>query len=618
MRYILFRTWFALKRKSGLLQNEFPVLPPFKIFITLNDWKQEDTHFFFQFKEDILPMNVEIPNLKEKAEKILEGKFEFFNSLEYDLGSNYDWITNPETGYKYDINKHWVEINDYSKEAGDIKFVWEKSRFSFLYTLIRYDLQYNIDVSSFVFDEIVHWINANPINKGPNYKCSQEISLRILNWTFALNYYKNSTSLTEEIFQKIIFSIYWQLKHVYSNINFSRIAVRNNHAITETLTLFLGGILYPFFPEATKWKLNGKKSFEKEIVYQIYDDGSFLQFSMNYHRVVVQLLTWAIQLSELNNVRLHEVVYKKAKATLNFLATCMDKESGWLPNYGANDGALFFPLNDNHFRDYRPQLQALSQVLGISCGDPFHEDQYWYGLRSKVNIELEELELSSKTINEFHNGGYYILKEEECMSFIRCGNHKDRPSQADNLHLDLWVLGQNILRDGGSYKYNADEKSLRYFFGTESHNTVMLGNHDQMLKGGRFIWYHWTQSIKAGWIETETYYEFKGAIKAFQQIDQNIVHARMIRKYKGEWKWEVTDVLNNTAALEIHQLWHPVANNVLKINFSSFDENENPVPFKKDQGWYSSLYGIKEEVDQLVFSTSTKKIRTVITITDNT
>ena len=80
-------------------------------------------------------------------------------------------------------------------------------------------------------------------------------------------------------------------------------------------------------------------------------------------------------------------------------------------------------------------------------------------------------------------GGFYFLREKDAFSFIRCGNHKDRPSQADNLHLDLWVNGENILRDGGSYKYNADAESLRYFFGTASHNTIMLGDLDQMKKG---------------------------------------------------------------------------------------------------------------------------------------
>src|SRR5690606_17983117 len=296
-------------------------------------------------------------------ERILNGNFPFFSSSWIHLGLDYDWITNPTNGFKYDINKHWSKIPDLSKEAGDIKFVWEKSRFSYLLTLLRYDFYANIDLSQFVFKEIESWIDANPINQGPNWICSQEISLRILNWCFALQYYKNSEHLTDALWRKIQNVIYYSLHHVYHHIDFSRIAVRNNHAITETLFLTLSNVLFPFVPETNKWSNDGKKWFEEEIDYQIYKDGTFLQFSMNYHRVVVQLLSLGTALFEKNNLYFSDVVYTKAYKSVNFLYQCMQDENGWLPNYGSNDGALFFPLTDNDYRDYRPQLNTLHKIL---------------------------------------------------------------------------------------------------------------------------------------------------------------------------------------------------------------------------------------------------------------
>ncbi len=80
------------------------------------------------------------------------------------------------------------------------------------------------------------------------------MSLRVLNWTFALYYYRNSPALTPEIFEQSQHTIYWHYHHIYHNINFSRIAVRNNHAITETLALYLIGTLFPWFPNAADWK----------------------------------------------------------------------------------------------------------------------------------------------------------------------------------------------------------------------------------------------------------------------------------------------------------------------------------------------------------------------------
>jgi hypothetical protein len=62
---------------------------------------------------------------------------------------------------------------------------------------------------------------------------------------------------------------------------------------------------------------------------------------MNYHRVAVQLLTWGIQLAKLNKDTFKDVVYDRAKKSLQFLDASTDQVSGKLPNYGANDGALF-------------------------------------------------------------------------------------------------------------------------------------------------------------------------------------------------------------------------------------------------------------------------------------
>src|SRR5690606_32684661 len=146
----------------------------------------------------------------------------------------------------------------------------------------RYDYHFNVDLSEFVFSDIESWIDANPTNQGPNWRCSQEISLRILNWCYALFYYENATALTEDRWKKMQHVIYASVHHVYHHINFSRIAVRNNHAITETLFLTVSHLLFPFIPETKKWAEQGLKWFEQEIGYQVYSDGTFLQFSMNY------------------------------------------------------------------------------------------------------------------------------------------------------------------------------------------------------------------------------------------------------------------------------------------------------------------------------------------------
>ena len=62
-----------------------------------------------------------------------------------------------------------------------------------------------------------------------------------------------------------------------------------------------------------------------------------------------------------------------------------------------------------------------------------------------------------------------------------------RPSQADAMHVDLWVKDQNLLSDAGTYSYNTDARWLKYFPGTQSHNTVQFDDRDQMPRLGRFL-----------------------------------------------------------------------------------------------------------------------------------
>ena len=51
--------------------------------------------------------------------------------------------------------------------------------------------------------------------------------------------------------------------------------------------MFLVGKLYPFLPDVSKWSKKGKKWFEKEVEYQIYEDGTFLFAGsvLNHNRI---------------------------------------------------------------------------------------------------------------------------------------------------------------------------------------------------------------------------------------------------------------------------------------------------------------------------------------------
>jgi hypothetical protein len=616
-RYMLFRIWFAIATKAGYLKWRFPTELKRVKLPTLAEWRTIAIPYFFESKASLRFEKNRDEKLKEIAEGILNGKYPYFSSLNYQINDIHDWITNPDSGFHYDPNQHWSEVPDFSLERGDIKYVWERSRFSYLYTLIRYDYHFEFDLSETIFTHIESWIDNNAYNRGPNYKCSQEMSLRVLNWFFALQYYKHSPALTETRFDKIMQSINGHLEHIFGNIHFSRIAVRNNHAITETMTLWLSGLLMPYLPKAEKWYKKGKAWFEQEIAYQVYQDGTFLQFSMNYHRVVVQLLTYALAIDAKSGNQLSSVIRDRAEKSLRFLRTCQDDLSGKLPNYGQNDGALFFPLNQTDYRDYRGQLQALAAVLHLDLkyGEgAWQEDMAWFGLDNQI---LTPADFPLEGIASFDIGGYYTLREMPALTFIRCGRHADRPSQADNLHLDIWVNGENVICDAGTYKYNVEWQTAHYFQSTSAHNTCTLGDESQMQKGPRFVWRKWSQSLEAAWIEHDDAWVFQGDLSAFHQIDEGTTHRRIVKKSKGQPMWEINDTIGQTPkteGLDMKQYWHLPKAQKEKLSISASSLEEQQLYPKGVEAFISNYYGQKETADGFYYSSKTKSIATKIVI----
>ncbi|MGG7662168.1 alginate lyase family protein [Dyadobacter sp. BHUBP1] len=609
--YVVFRAGYWLQAKTGILKLRFPRKSISQSFVSRQEWLKWKPEFLFDPQNLDLPRNPELTDLKWRVRQIRSGRFCYFSGQWFEVS---DWHTNPCTGYCYPKNEHWSDVNDFSTKAGDIKYAWEKSRFTFLYDLIRYDFHFSEDQSTEVFGLIADWIDRNPVNCGPNWKCSQEIALRVLNWIFALHYYRSSTILSQSLLDKILGSIYDQMRHVARNTRFSEIAVKNNHVLTEALGLFTTGLMFPFFPESQKWKEKGRNLFETEIISQVAPDGSYLQYSMNYHRIVVQLLTWGLQLAELNDEWFSETVYEQADASLRFLRTCMDETNGSLPHYGHDDGALFFPLSECHFRDFRPQLIALESVLYSwkNSDSAISEEKAWLVSKelSDVQSYFEEVEDGAF---DFHEDGYFVIRDKGTITFLRCGNYRHRPFQADNNHLDIWINGRNILRDAGTWLYNADEESVRYFSGTRGHNTIMIGDFDQMKKQHRFIWTHWIRKAtgKSGYTSNE--YWIEAEFEGFRHVGKGIVHKRRVVKKAGQPHWVIEDSVQNVPkGMPIRQLWHPDESFGDDFRMFATDKHGNEIPLIIESGWYSKGYGERAKCEVLVFETFGYYIRTVI------
>ena len=134
-RYVSYRLQHEFEKRFGILKKKHPINPPLKSFISLDDWRKNTASFVISERELLIFQKVKKASLKDKFERISNGDICFFSHEWKNIGTNYDWITNPDSGYRYDVSKHWSEISDLNPSNGDIKYVWEKSRFSYLLTM---------------------------------------------------------------------------------------------------------------------------------------------------------------------------------------------------------------------------------------------------------------------------------------------------------------------------------------------------------------------------------------------------------------------------------------------------------------------------------------------------
>ena len=80
-------------------------------------------------------------------------------------------------------------------------------------------------------------------------------------------------------------------------ISTMRFLNETTHAISEACGLILVSHLFPEFREAATWSRLGRRVLAAQLRRQIYADGSYIQHSMNYHRVMLDMRRWGCVLA---------------------------------------------------------------------------------------------------------------------------------------------------------------------------------------------------------------------------------------------------------------------------------------------------------------------------------
>lgn len=641
--WALFRTNYEIKKKMGLLRKQFPSFVYEEIQLNkylrekkkIKDLLNQSRHryFFSEIPEELNKFNeFNLEKAITEADSICSQKFKYFSyhSIQF---NEIDWHLNPNNKKVAPSNKHWTEIPDLGSEFGDIKWVWELSRFTFVFPLVRaYAVSKNDRYVEVFWTFFEDFIKKNPPEMGPNYKCGQEMSFRIMAWTFGLFAFLDHPFSTEKRLELMLKAIYHHADHIERHFDFALKSVRNNHSISEAVGMYTVGILFPFLLKSEKWRKKGKKYIHSEAMWQIYDDGSYIQHSMNYQRLVIQDLTWAIRLGEINNDLFEQKLIERVEKAILFMFHNQELETGKVPNYGMNDGAYILPLTSCDYLDYRPSLQAAWHVIKkelLYSETAVNEMIFW--ISGSTSLQSNISKINQQTI-AFRNGGYYTMRDRDTFGMVRCTTYKHRPAQADMLHFDLWYKDKNVFADAGTFSYNTDVNKMIYFNGTASHNTVMIDEQDQMKKALRFMWLNWTKSSTIDFVQKKGYQLFIGEHYGYD----NITHRRAVLHSKNHWVI-VDDIFGKVQTekfFSLHWLfgiqditqtkqfeWLATLSEQERLKVSIYSTSDYMSSLYKGsieplRGWRSLYYGHKEPYPQLVIKCKSSIPLRFVTVID--
>jgi hypothetical protein len=221
----------------------------------------------------------------------------------------------------------------------------------------------------------------------------------------------------------------------------------------------------------------------------------------------------------------------------HWLLSLLDPDSGHVPNLGANDGALLFPLSTQPFDDFRPVAQAAARAFldySLPSG-PWDEMSLWFGL-PRAGSQLEIPRYPGDHLYTPHSWGS-----------LRAVRYKSRPSHADQLHFDLWWRGLNVAQDAGTYLYNAPPPWDNRLTSTLVHNTVSVDGREQMTRAGRFLYLDWADASSKRRLETDTDFAQSAqcaSARTYAYARLGVRHDRMVTVSNDE-RWQVQDELLN-------------------------------------------------------------------------
>ncbi len=577
--------------------------------------------------------SIEKDAIIEKANRILEGRFDMLGYQNLDFGEAVNWHYEPVSGKQSPL-KHWKQFDELnSDDTGDKKIIWELNRHQHFFTLgIAYWLTDDERYAATFVRHLDSWMEQNPPGIGVNWLSSLEVAMRSISWIWAFQFFKDSKSFSAEVFQEALKFLYLHGKHLEKYL--STYYSPNTHLTGEALGLYYLGTQFPMFQRADYWRKIGQEILLAELDRQILADGVYFEQSTWYQRYTAEFYTHFLVLKTLSGngieAKHQENLVSKLQSMMDYLMY-ITRPDGTTPLIGDDDGGRCLPHSNRQPNDFRSALSTGSVLFGRGdykyVARDFSPESLWLlGTEGLQRFKTLSAHLPKENSKAFTVGGYFAMRDGWATTdnylLIDCGVHGSLScghSHADALAIDVAVAGKSLLVDPGTYTYHESEEMRNFFRSTMAHNTLAIDGKSSSEPGGKFNWETRAEAKAKTWLSQDRFDFFEGSHNGYQNLPNlPAKHNRSVLFLKNDY-WIVRDYVETfgTHNYELNFHFDSATNPEIVgaengtwcvdethakdagVRLFTFGDNGQ---WKKKESWVSPIYGQKVNAPFLRFA----------------
>jgi hypothetical protein len=511
------------------------------------------------------------------ADRVLAGRFSFFDLEDCDLGDPPQWNRDPLTHRVAELKRATgIDYRD-ERVVGNIKYLWEANRHLHLPTLgqafaLTGDMRYALGVRQ----QIDSWIAQCPTGRGANWVSALELGIRLINWSLTWQLIGGGRSRLFASPDGAAFRERW-LRSVYEHArmianNLSRFSSANNHLIGEAAGVYVAASTWPMWPDVRQWGERCRAILEEECHRQNAPDGGNREQAFAYQTFVIDFLLISGLAARARGEDFSPVYWRRLEVMIEFLASMTDCV-GRLPMIGdADDGYVVKLSHEPGFTAHRSQIATGAVLferpdLAVKAGIADGKTVTLLGVEAGRRLaRLKDRGRGGfRPHQQFSEAGYYLLgtafeTPDEVRLLVDAGPlgylSLAAHGHADALSFVLSIGDREILIDPGTYAYHTAPEWRRYFRGTQAHNTVTVDGQDQSVQAGNFMW---TDHARTRCIEFNVgsgRQSFIGEHRGYERLEDPVVHRREISFEPDARVIEVHDILRCAGRHVACRAWH--------------------------------------------------------------